>query len=137
VVEYTGSRRSTLYRILEISEVEQVSCSPDVSRQTTEVEVSVAGDPLGITESDEDALENVFVQTYNELAENSCDELFRTVVNASKTWLMEGGILCVNDRVSSLRSPLSTGSYSYAEDAQLIVGSLRMMLEDVLVKGIV
>lgn len=70
-------------RVEEITEVNPVNCSAEVTVQTVNVQVNMTGNPGNASTLDERALEESFARAYNEIAEDSCDPFFRTVVDAS------------------------------------------------------
>jgi hypothetical protein len=67
----------------KVVEVDTIACSAEVSLESTNVALNVTGDPNGIPGQEQIALEKGLARAYNDLAEKSCDNLFRTVENAT------------------------------------------------------
>jgi hypothetical protein len=67
----------------EAIELEEVKCSSNVSILSSEVSLTVSVESLDLTAQDIKALEQAFVESYNNLADNACDPKFRTVINAT------------------------------------------------------
>lgn len=80
-------RISSVEKVDEVVEVQSIECGPEVDTFETEVPFEFQGDPDSLTEQDREELGQLFVLTYNDLANNGCDDQFRSLVNATITFI--------------------------------------------------
>lgn len=64
----------------EVDEVESIGCSLEIDTFETEVSVEFQGDRGPLTGQDIITLQQLFVLTYNDLANNGCDDQFSQMV---------------------------------------------------------
>ena len=74
-----GTVQSVNIAVEQVTEVERVPCTNEISEFTTSVLVDFDGDPSALTPNQARALEDGFRDTYNELNSGLCDLLFRSV----------------------------------------------------------
>jgi len=87
-------------RVVQVLQVEEVSCSPEVNNFDTNVEVNVDVNNRGVLREWEIMqLTNTFANIYNEMSNGMCDPLFRRITSISVPF----GFISSNTNIQSLQ----------------------------------